>query len=77
MGQALLLTGRPGVGKTTVIRAVVARLHGKAGGFYTEEIRERGRRTGFRLVALDGTTGTLASVNVSGGPSSSRMCLCW
>lgn len=66
MGQALLLTGRPGVGKTTVIRTVVARLRGKAGGFYTEEIREGGRRTGFRLVALDGPTGTLASVNVSG-----------
>lgn len=36
------------------------------GGFYTEEIREGGRRTGFRLVALDGATGVLASVNISG-----------
>ena len=65
MGQALFLTGRPGVGKTTVIRTVVARLRGKAGGFYTEEIREGGGRTGFRLVALDGPVGTLASVNIS------------
>jgi nucleoside-triphosphatase len=63
MGQALLLTGRPGVGKTTVIRAVVARLGARAGGFYTEEIREQGRRTGFRLIALDGPTGTLAGVD--------------
>jgi nucleoside-triphosphatase len=63
MGQALLLTGRPGVGKTTAIRSVVAQLGGRAGGFYTEEVREQGRRTGFRLVALDGPTGMLASVD--------------
>ncbi len=63
MGQALLLTGCPGVGKTTVIRSVVARLGACAGGFYTEEVRERGRRTGFRLIALDGSTGVLASVD--------------
>jgi nucleoside-triphosphatase len=66
MGRALLLTGRPGVGKTTVIRAVVARLGPLAGGFYTEEIREQGQRTGFRLVTLDGRSGILASVNRSG-----------
>jgi len=35
-----------------------------AGGFYTKEIRERGQRTGFRLIALDGPVGTLASVNI-------------
>jgi nucleoside-triphosphatase len=66
MGHALLLTGRPGVGKTTVIRTVVAQFRGGAGGFYTEEIREGGRRTGFCLVALDGPRGTLAGVNISG-----------
>ena len=66
MGRALLLTGRPGVGKTTVIRSAVAQLGARAGGFYTEEIREAGRRTGFRLVALDGPAGILASLNVSG-----------
>jgi nucleoside-triphosphatase len=66
MGRALLLTGRPGVGKTTVIRSVVAQLGARAGGFYTEEIRESGRRTGFRLVTLDGSTGTLADLNISG-----------
>jgi nucleoside-triphosphatase len=65
MGRALLLTGRPGVGKTTIIRTVAGRLGASAGGFYTEEIREGGRRTGFRLVSLDGRTGTLASVNIS------------
>lgn len=64
MGRALLLTGRPGVGKTTVIREVVARLSVRAGGFYTKEVREGGRRTGFRLVTLDGAEGLLAGVNI-------------
>ncbi len=54
------------MGKTTVIRSIIARLGSRASGFYTEEIREEGRRTGFRLVALDGPTGILASVNHSG-----------
>ena len=64
MGRALLLTGRPGVGKTTIVRSVVDRLGARAGGFYTEEIREAGRRIGFRLVALDGPTGVLAGLNI-------------
>jgi nucleoside-triphosphatase len=54
MGRTLLLTGRPGVGKTTVIRAVVAQLGARAGGFYTQEARQAGRRVGFRLVLLEG-----------------------
>ena len=65
MGQALLLTGRPGIGKTTAIRTVVSHLGVRAGGFYTEEIREAGRRTGFQLVTLDGPAGILAGLNVS------------
>ncbi|HXG49986.1 MAG TPA: NTPase [candidate division Zixibacteria bacterium] len=58
-----LLTGNPGVGKTTVIRAVVQRLEGLAlAGFYTGETREGGRRTGFRIVTLDGQEGILATL---------------
>jgi len=65
MGKTILLTGRPRVGKTTIIKEVVKRLPGRAGGFYTEEIKERGRRQGFRIVTLDGQEGILAHVNVS------------
>jgi len=68
LGQAYLLTGRPGVGKTTCLRNVLDLLHVPAGGFFTEEIRDEGRRVGFSLLALDGQRGTLAHVNRSGGP---------
>lgn len=54
MADILLLTGRPGVGKTTFIRRLAADLGRSAGGFYTEEIRKSGDRVGFRLVTLDG-----------------------
>jgi nucleoside-triphosphatase len=64
MAKTILLTGRPRVGKTTIIKEVVKRLPGLAGGFYTEEIRERGRRQGFKIVTLDGREGILAHVNV-------------
>ncbi|NIL95683.1 MAG: hypothetical protein GTO53_00565, partial [Planctomycetales bacterium] len=37
MGTTILLTGRPGCGKTTVIRKTISKLTCTAGGFYTEE----------------------------------------
>jgi nucleoside-triphosphatase len=58
----LLLTGRPGCGKTTLIKRVVNNLARPAGGFYTEEIRERGQRVGFKLVTLDGKEAVFAHV---------------
>lgn len=66
MGKAILLTGRPGCGKTTVIRKVVAALATPAGGFYTRELRQEGRRVGFEIVTLDGRRGTLSHVEIPG-----------
>ncbi len=66
MGRTLLLTGRPGIGKTTVIKAVAELLGERAGGFYTEEIRGPGGRKGFRLVTLDGQETVMAHVNLRG-----------
>lgn len=59
----ILLTGRPGVGKTTVIRRLAGALADlEPTGFCTEEIREGGRRVGFRLSGFHGETGVLARV---------------
>lgn len=63
--MAFLLTGRPGCGKTTLIRKIVSSLDVRAGGFYTEDVRSGGRREGFRLVTLDGREAVLASVHIS------------
>lgn len=60
---AILLTGRPGCGKTTLIRKVLSALAVPAAGFYTEEVRHQGRRQGFDLITLDGRRVTLASVH--------------
>ena len=70
MPQTLLLTGRPGVGKTTLVRRVVQRLGRPAGGFYTRELRQQGRRVGFEIVTLDGQRATLAHVDI---PSRQRV----
>jgi nucleoside-triphosphatase len=65
--RAWLLTGRPGVGKTTCLGRALARLGVPAAGFVTEEVREGGERVGFALVTLDGRRGTLAHVGRRGG----------
>jgi nucleoside-triphosphatase len=67
MGKTLLLTGRPGVGKTTVIMKAVRELDAEAGGFFTEEMRGKdGRRVGFRLVTLGGEEAVMAHVDLRG-----------
>ena len=63
----LLLTGRPGVGKTTLIKKLseaLKPLHPV--GFYTDEVREGGVRKGFELVTLDGRRQILSHVGVKG-----------
>jgi len=57
----LLITGLPGVGKTTLIRKVCEALKDfHPVGFYTEEIRESGERRGFELISLGGERGLLS-----------------
>jgi nucleoside-triphosphatase THEP1 len=58
----LLLTGKPGVGKTTLIRRVVEGLPAgvRVSGFLTGEVREGRERVGFRIQTLGGEEGWLA-----------------
>ena len=60
----ILLTGRPGVGKTTLIKKLIDSVPLSKGGFYTEEIRKGKERIGFSLTTLDGNKSVLASVNI-------------
>jgi len=69
----ILLTGRPGVGKTYVIRRTLSLLAGlRAVGFYTTELRGPGGRLGFEAVTLEGSKLTLAHVDFRGFPRVSR-----
>jgi nucleoside-triphosphatase len=70
--QKILLSGRPGCGKTTLIKRLVSHFEQSAGGFYTEEIRDRGTRTrvGFKIVTLDGDEVVFAHVDIE---SSARL----
>jgi nucleoside-triphosphatase len=61
--RKVLLTGRPGCGKTTLVRRVVKEVAQSAGGFYAEEIRKHRERVGFKIVTLDGKEGRFAHVN--------------
>lgn len=69
----LLLTGLPGIGKTTVVRAALENLGDiRCAGFYTEEKRRGGQRTGFRIITLDGQEGILASIDLGKAPTVGR-----
>lgn len=61
----ILITGLPGVGKTTLIRGLAKRLAEYCpAGFYTEEIRNvQGNREGFRIVTLSGRHMVLSHID--------------
>ena len=63
MKKNILLTGRPGIGKTTVIMRALEMLDARATGFYTRELRGPRGRLGFEAVTLAGKRQTLAHVN--------------
>lgn len=72
MSRVLILTGAPGVGKTTVLTKTVDALKAKGvrvGGMVTREVREDNVRVGFEILDLTNNKhGWLAHVNGQGGP---------
>jgi nucleoside-triphosphatase len=75
MPNNILVNGRPGSGKTTLVVELVERLAGcgfKAGGFVTEEIREGPNRAGFEVRDLGGSRAILAHVQRKGKPRVSK-----
>jgi len=76
MSSIWLLTGPPGVGKSTVVSKVVLRLKSAGvivGGCSTTERKVKGVRVGFEVLNLtDGTRGELASISANLGPRVGR-----
>ncbi|XP_010695204.2 uncharacterized protein LOC104907880 [Beta vulgaris subsp. vulgaris] len=75
-GKCVLVSGSPGVGKTTLIIRVLENLRAsnpnlKVQGFYTREIRQGNERVGFEVITVNDQRCTLASIN-SPSPESSR-----
>jgi nucleoside-triphosphatase len=70
MQKVCLLTGQPGSGKTSLLKTLIGDMAGKAGGFFTEEIRAQQSRVGFRLITLSGESAVLAHVKIQSRPYS-------
>ncbi|UCH21139.1 MAG: NTPase [Deltaproteobacteria bacterium] len=65
MKKNILITGVPGIGKTTIIVRLLEALKGFcAAGFYTKEIRQGGIRKGFELIDLTGKKSILSHVSI-------------
>ncbi|HIQ23953.1 MAG TPA: NTPase [Pyrodictium delaneyi] len=80
MEMYALVTGRPGVGKTTLVRRVIEKLR-KEGyeltGFFCPEVRQNGRRIGFKITSLDGSLEAwLARIEGCNGPRVGRYNTC-
>ncbi len=59
MKKHIILTGPPGIGKTTLLKKLIRGVR-DVYGFFTEEIREGRRRRGFKLITLSGKECVLA-----------------
>ncbi|NPD87272.1 MAG: AAA family ATPase [Asgard group archaeon] len=57
----ILITGLPGIGKTTLITQILKALKISAIGFVTKELREGSSRHGFTIETLTGVSKLLAS----------------
>jgi len=72
----ILITGQPGIGKTTFIKKLAGKLKDlHPSGFYTTEIREAGIRKGFELISLDGSKGILSHVDINSPYRVSKYCV--
>jgi len=59
----ILLTGKPGCGKTSLLESFLALVPQKQ-GFVAREMRVDGTRTGFELISSEGNHAVLASVDI-------------
>ncbi len=59
----ILVTGEPGIGKTTLVKKLIRVLGERAMGFWTEEVRDPStkKRIGFKVVSTEGRSSFFAS----------------
>ena len=73
MSRCIFLTGRPGIGKTSVLLRVIKILKDEGllvGGMISHEARQGASRVGFRLIDVtNGREGWLAHIHHKSGPS--------
>ena len=73
MSRRIFLTGRPGIGKTSVLLRVIKILKDEGllvGGMISQEARRGATRIGFRLIDIaNGRDGWLAHIHQKSGPS--------
>ncbi|KAL2935416.1 Cancer-related nucleoside-triphosphatase-like protein [Bienertia sinuspersici] len=63
-GKCILVSGSPGVGKTTLIIRVLESLRASNPNLKVQgEIRQENQRVGFEVITMSGQRGTLASIN--------------
>ncbi len=81
MSKKIVISGRPGIGKTTVFKKVVDRLRSRGYyvvGFYCPEVRVRGSRIGFRIISLDDVVEEwLAHISNCSGPKIGKYRVCY
>lgn len=63
--SAILITGAPGCGKTTLIKRISRSLKAPAFGFITGEIRREGVRVGFSIASLQGEKGVMSHIGIT------------
>lgn len=69
----IFVTGKPQTGKTTLLQELVEELNLDAGGIICPEIRNKGKRQGFKIVNLaTEEEGILAHVDQEQGPRVSK-----
>jgi nucleoside-triphosphatase len=62
----ILITGPPRCGKSTVIEGAIKGMPRPVRGFFTAEIKEKGKRVGFSITTVDGRKGILAHQGLQG-----------
>ncbi len=59
-----MITGQPGCGKTTLIKKVARSLSVPFCGFFTNEIRQRGKRVGFEIESFAGNKAVMSHLDI-------------